>query len=463
MKDEVKETKALDQDLKNLRIDRTKRKDPVRPSKWATRWIIAGIVFFLILGAGVKVWQYTHQGVEVEAYRVTTKTTGPGEDIGVVLNAAGYIVAHHKIQLTAKVVGKVAWIGVEKGDAVKEGQVLVRLEDSEYRAQLEQAQGNLRSLEAQLKELETGLRPEEIDRARANQVQARADLENAQISLGRIQGLQREGILPKQDMDNAQARYEAAKARVESLSRDYELARLGPRQEQIAAMRGRVAQARGEVALRQTYLDATIIRAPIGGTILERAVEKGEFVTTSFVGERGAKGYVVSMANLNDLQVELDISQDDFAKLFMGQKAIITTDAFPDRKYEGQIAEMSPEANRQKATVQVKVQVLKPDRYLRPEMNARAAFQAKETPRTNGEIPPAPKIIVPSSAVRDSGGRKSVFIIMDQKVIERPVKVGNPTAKGIEVTDGLIGGEEIVQAPPAQLKDGDRVVMKKSS
>src|SRR5262249_20139297 len=188
----------------------------------------------------------------------------------------------------------------------------------------------------------------------------------------------------------------------------------------------------------------------------------GEFVTTSFAGERGAKGYVVSMADLNDLQVELDISQDDFAKLFMGQNAVVTTDAFPDRKYEGSIAELSPEANRQKATVQVKVQILKPDHFLRPEMNARCAFQAKATPRSNGEMPAPPKIVVPASAIRDSGGKKSVFIIFDGKVTERAIKVGNPTAKGSEVTDGLIGGEEIVLAPPPTLKDGDRVVMKKS-
>src|SRR5215467_7139645 len=102
------------------------------------------------------------------------------------------------------------------------------------------------------------------------------------------------------------------------------------------------------VAYAETALANTVIRAPVTGTILERGVEKGEFVTTSFVGERGAKGYVVSMADLNDLQVELDISQDDFAKLYMEQRAIVTTDAFPDRKYEGIIAEMSPEANRQK-------------------------------------------------------------------------------------------------------------------
>ena len=108
-----------------------------------------------------------------------------GDEPGIILNAAGYIVAHHKIQLTAKVIGKVAWIGVEKGDRVKEGQVLVRLEDSEYQAQLLQAQGNLQNLLSQLQELETGSRPEENARSAANLAQAKADLENARINLER--------------------------------------------------------------------------------------------------------------------------------------------------------------------------------------------------------------------------------------------------------------------------------------
>jgi HlyD family secretion protein len=122
-----------------------------------------------------------------------------------------------------------------------------------------------------------------------------------------------------------------------------------------------VEQAKGALAYAETNLDNTVIRAPVTGTILERAVEKGEFVTTSFVGDRGAKGYVVSIADLNDLEVELDISQNDFAKLHSGQHGIITTDAFPDLKYAGFIKEISPEANRQKATVQIKVKVEKPD------------------------------------------------------------------------------------------------------
>jgi HlyD family secretion protein len=451
---------SLDQHLKSLKIDRTQRRKPDGPSRWAVRWIIGGVVVLVLLGVAATVLRFTTEAVDVETYRVVAKTTTTADEPGIILNAAGYIVAHHKIQLTAKVVGKVAWIGVEKGDAVKEGQVLVRLEDAEYRAQLAQAEGNLQNLLSQLQELEAGSRPEEVARAAANLGQARADLELARIQLDRAKGLFKEEVVPKQELDNAQARYDAQKARVDSLAKDHELYRIGPRLEQIEAMRGRVQQARGEVALRQTFLDATIIRAPVTGTILERAVEKGEFVTTSFVGERGAKGYVVSMADLNDLQVELDISQDDFAKLYMGQKAVVITDAFPDRKYDGVIAEMSPEANRQKATVQVKVQVLKPDEFLRPEMNARSAFLAKEQESRKGTASTPPKIVVPTAAIRDTGGKKSIFIVFQGKANERSVKVGNSTSKGIEIAEGLIGGEEIVLSPPPTLKDGDRVAIK---
>jgi HlyD family secretion protein len=449
----------LDQGLSNLKIDRSQQQKSKGPSRWATRWILAGVGIFVLLGVATLVSRLSSQATEVETIRVSSRPVGAGDEQGIVLNAAGYIVAHHKIQLSAKVIGKVAWIGVEKGDFVKKGQVLVRLEDDEYRAQLQQAKGNLESLQNQLQELENGSRPEEVARAAANLEQAKADMENARVNLERVRGLSKEGVVPPQDLDNAQARFDGMKARVDSLKRDYELYRIGPRHEVIEAMRGRVEQAKGEVALRETYLDATVIRAPISGTILERVVEMGEFLTTGFVGDRGAKGFVVSMADLNDLQVELDISQDDFAKLYMGQKAIVTTDAFPDRKYDGVIAEMSPEANRQKATVQVKVQILKPDSYLRPEMNARSAFIAKETTEKKGDNP-LPRIVIPNGAIRDESGKKSIFIVLQGKAIERTIKVGNPTPKGIEVADGLIGGEEIVLNPPAKLKDGDRIQVK---
>ena len=189
----------------------------------------------------------------------------------------------------------------------------------------------------------------------------------------------------------------------------YELAKLGPRQEEIDSLRGQVEQAKGALAYAETNLANTVIRAPVTGTILERAVEKGEFVTTSFVGDRGAKGYVVSLADLNDLEVELDISQNDFAKLHSGQHGTITTDAFPDRKYDGFIKEISPEANRQKATVQIKVKVVQPDDYLRPEMNASVAFLADAKPTPAGGAAAKPVVMVPGvgrarwRGVRDAG------------------------------------------------------------
>ncbi|MBI3280291.1 MAG: efflux RND transporter periplasmic adaptor subunit, partial [Acidobacteria bacterium] len=390
--------------------------------------------------------------LEVETVRVRAADAGdPASGQEIVLNATGYIIAAHKIQLASKVLGRVAWIGVEKGDKVKEGQVIVRLEDDEYRAQLQQARGNLLSLQARLAELEHGSRPEEIQRARAELEQTRADLANARTVLARTERLVGEGVLARQALDDARARHDSLAARVQALDRSYELVRLGPRQEQIAAVKGQLEQARGAVAFFESQLSNTVIRAPVTGTILERAVEKGEFVTTSFVGERGAKGYVVSLADLSDLRAELDINQNDFAKLRPRQPARVTTDAFPDRVYDGVLEEISPEANRQKATVQVKVRILKPDDYLRPEMNASVAFYNERAE------PPAASssrvLYVPASSLR--GGY--VFVVHEGRALRRAVRTGGLTSRGLRVDSGLIGGEDLIVNPPEDLKDGAKV------
>jgi HlyD family secretion protein len=227
--------------------------------------------------------------------------------------------------------------------------------------------------------------------------------------------------------------------------------RIGPRKEVIDSVRGQIEQAKGSVAFFTTQLENTVIRAPVTGTILERAVEKGEFVTTSFVGERGAKGYVVTLADLNDLQVELDIAQNDFRKLSFGQRGLVTTDAFPDRKYEGVIDEISPEANRQKATVQVKVKILRPDSYLRPEMNSSVSFLSEEK-RAPGS-PARPVITVPTGAIRGN----AVFVALNGKAVRRVVKAGATTSQGVQIEEGLFGGEDVILNPPADLKDGDNV------
>ncbi len=446
----------MEAELKNLRIDRSQKRSK-EPSRWASRWIISGVAILLLLGLANFIYGWMNKATEVDIVRVQSAAAGNASQQGgtVILNATGYIIAAHKIQVASKVLGRVAWIGVDKGDKVKEGQVLARLEDEDYRAQLMQARGQLMSLEARLQELLNGSRPEETARAKADVDQAAADVANAKVTLDRTRGLVTQGILAKQSLDDAQARYDSAVARQRSLERTYDLARIGPRKEQIDSMRGQIEQAKGSVAFYETQLANTIIRAPVTGTILERAVEKGEFVTTSFVGERGAKGYVVSLADLNDLRVELDINQNDFAKLAPKQRGVITIDAFPDRRYEGVIEEISPEANRQKATVQVKVRVLKPDEYLRPEMNASVAFISDEK-KDSGAVAAKAVVTVPTGAVRDG----AVFVMLNGRAVRRSVKVAGSTNQGLRIEEGLIGGEDLIVNPPAELKDGDKVKRK---
>jgi HlyD family secretion protein len=449
----------MDAELKNLQIDRKKRRSQ-EPSKWATRWIVCGVLILLLLGG----WRFAAEKMNpapvVEVQRVRSISAGSAP-AGVVLNATGYIVAAHRIEVAAKVIGKVKWIGVDKGDLVREGAVLVRLEDDEYQAQLTQAKGQLTSLQAKLDQATNGSRPEEIAQALANVNTAQSDLDNARITLDRNKRLLKDGVMAQQVIDDAQARYDNALHRVNSLQKAYELVKLGPRKEEIDSLRGQVEQARGAVNYAQTNLANTIIRAPVTGTILERAVEKGEFVTTSFVGDRGAKGYVVSLADLNDLEVELDIAQNDFAKLHSNQHGAVTTDAFPDRKYDGFIKEISPEANRQKATVQIKVKISQPDTYLRPEMNASVAFAAEENPAEKSTSapsvsPPRPVVIVPASALHDG----AVFVLLDGKALRRTVTTGATSPQGVRVERGLVGGEELITNPPPGLKDGDKVRQK---
>ena len=148
-------------ELQNLRIDRDKKR-PREGSGWATKWIIAGVIIFALLGLGRFVYGRMNAPAEVEVVRVRAASASAGSEGPVILNATGYIIAAHKIQLASKVMGKVAWIGVEKGNRVDSGQVLVRLEDDEYRAQVMQARGNLNALEARLAELQNGSRPDAV-------------------------------------------------------------------------------------------------------------------------------------------------------------------------------------------------------------------------------------------------------------------------------------------------------------
>lgn len=453
-------------DLQSLRIDRTQRGDNGgEPPAWARRYIIGGLALVVLLGAIALAYRaFSSDAPEVEVARASAESS-PDAAGSTVLSATGYIVAHHTINVNSKVTGRLAWIGVEKGDRVKEGQVLVRLEDQEFRAAYNQARGAVENARAYLEELQHGSRPEEIQQAQHNLDEARATFANDKLTLDRTKELAAGGVVSKQQLDDATAKFEADQQRVNSLQQGFALAKIGPRPEEITRAQGTLAQVQGQLDYAKSQLDATIIRAPVTGTILDRTAEKGELITAQFASAAagGPQGSVVALADLNDLQVELDIAQADFARLGPTQQAVVTTDAYPDKQYAGQIAQISPEANRQKATVQVKVQVLNPGKYsdvqLRPEMNATVRFLATEPPK-DAKGPSG--VFVPAAALRERDGKKIVFIAYNGKAVAREIHVSSQRADGA-VVEGLVGGENVVTTAPATLKDGDKIKIKGQS
>jgi HlyD family secretion protein len=448
----------LDTDLHRLRIDRSapERLPPAKRPRPLIMWSLAALVVASVVVA-VVARTLVRRPVEVAVQAVHISTDSPVRAGGVMLNATGYIVAAHTIELASKVVGRVAWIGVEKGDKVHRGQELVRLENQEYIAQERQAKGQLDNLKARLAELEHGSRPQEIARARADFAAAHAVVIDARATLDRTKQLALDGVVSRQALDDAQAKFDSAAENEQSLDRTYDLAQEGARPEEIEAARAQVVQAQGAYDYAREEQENTIIRAPVSGTILERNVEAGEFVTNGFVGDKGAKGYVVSLADLNDIEVELDINQSDFAKIQSTDTAWVVTDAYPDRKYEARIAEISPEANRQKGTVQVKVRILHPDAYLRPEMNASVAFVRAEKSTTAVPAPTANILTIPSSAIREG----AVYVVVNGEAHRKEVATGRADGERTQIRGGLSDGDLLIVNPPTDLRDGSKVRIRK--
>jgi HlyD family secretion protein len=242
---------------------------------------------------------------------------------------------------------------------------------------------------------------------------------------------------------------------VESARQSSAMTDIGPRAEEIRAAAAQVQQMKAAHDYALTQLAATEIKAPIAGTVLQRIVERGEMVSPSAFGGSGARTSVVDLADLNDLQVEIDISQTDFARLKMGQRAEIIPEAFPNLRYSGYIAEIAPEANRAKSTVQVKVKVENPNEQLRPEMSARVNFLSDKAASVENKS--ASRVLVPKAAVVRKDGTAFVFVVKGTKVEQRVIRTGDEVGDSFLVLDGLSGSESVAVAGVDKLRDGDRV------
>jgi HlyD family secretion protein len=442
------EQKNLNERLRSLKIDRAPAPSAGNKNR-APKLLLLGIATLIALAAFAYLFLFSGtKTISAAPVRVETAGASGGTSI---LSATGYVVAHHKIAVGAKVMGRVAWIGVEKGDLVQEGQVLVRLEDFEFRAQVNQARANLSSAQARFDQLRTGSRPQEKMRDKAAVLQAEARLRTAEAEYQRTERLHREGVASKSELDRALSERDTAAALVEAAKQSSTMTDIGPRPEEIRAAEAEVQQMKAA----QTQMAATDIKAPVSGTVLERIVERGEMVSPSAFGGSGARTSVVDLADLTDLQVELDISQTDFSRLQMGQKAEIIPEAYPNLKYTGYIAEIAPEANRAKSTIQVKVKVENPDQQLRPEMNARVNFIADDS--ANKQSSSTGRILVPKQAVVRIDNGAFVFVIKGNKVEQRAIRAGGEVGDDYHVLEGLSGNESVALNGADKLRDGDRV------
>ena len=445
------EQQDLNERLRSLKIDRAQA--PTRTATSRTPKLLFLVVAVLIAVLAFGYLFLFSSAKPISVAQVSTETAGASSGESV-LTASGYVVAHHKIAVGAKVMGRVAWIGVEKGDTVTEGQTLVRLEDSEFRAQVNQASANLAASQARLDRVQSGSRPQEKLKDRAAVLEAEANLKNAEAEYQRTETLFRSGVTSKAELDRALAQRDSARALVEAARQSSQMTDIGPRKEEIRAAEAEVQQMKAALDYAKTQLAATEIKAPVAGTVLQRIVERGEMVTPSASGTSGARTSVVDLADLTDLQIELDISQVDFARLKLGQRAEIVPEAFPNLRFTGFIEEIAPEANRAKATVQIKVKVENPTEQLRPEMNARVNFLSDKPGAKSSSVA---RVLVPKAAVVKKENSSFVFVVKGSKVEQRTIRTGDESGDAYFVLEGLSGNETVAISGVDKLRDGDRV------
>ena len=410
---------AAPADLSKLRIDRSASPAPVK------RALGRNLIIFGLAALVVAIVAIVLRARAVPTVQVVTATAsasgGAGGTAGgaTSVTANGYVVARTKASVSAKTAGRLAYLGVSEGSYVNRGQVIARLENADFQAAVAQAQANVASAEASVIEAVAERDQSARDAARIREIRTR----NA-------------NLMSPQDLETAASRAAAAAARYDA-----------------AVARRRSAEA--ALRLARANDDNTIVRAPFTGTVLRKDAEVGEVVAPS-VGGGLTRGAVVTMADLSTLEVEVDVNEAYISRIANGRAARITLDAYPDTTFRGEVRQVVPTADRQRATVQVKVSILDHDPRILPEMGAKVDFLEPEQPRTAGAAPVRTAIRVPAAALKTDGGAGYVWLVRDGRLTKRPVTTGPVSGGFLEVRSGLSGGEQLlvggVDAPAEGMK-----------
>jgi multidrug resistance efflux pump len=297
----------------------------------------------------------------------------------IALESKGYIIPAHRILVSPKVSGMLTSLNVEEGVRVNKGDVLGTIESIEYEAELRRAKATRDLAAERLKELKAGGRREEIDRAKAELTEAEELQKRMEADLRRAEQLVQTRSVTQAEFDQVSADLRAQRAKVERLQFALKLVELPARQERIAQAEAELGQAEADLVKAQWRLDNCTIRSPISGTILKKNAEEGNIVNAiAFNGSYS----ICDMADLSDLEVDLNIQERDVAKVFQGQKCRVRAEAYQDRVYEGYVSRLMPIADRAKGAIPVRVKVTVPADeegvYLKPDMGAIVTFYARE-------------------------------------------------------------------------------------
>lgn len=396
-------------DLSRLRIDRS------APAPRTRRRLKKAALIAVLLAAAAAAFAFWRRSAPLEVEAATVTTAYPSQAY-TLLNATGYVVAQRKAAVASKATGRLEWLGVREGSAVKAEEVVARLENKDVTAQMEQAAANVKL-------------------AQANVEQARAEYQEAERALHRSQELLAKAFVSQAAHDTAVGRYERAKAA-------------------LSAQTAAVTVAQASLRSAQVAVEQTLIRAPFDGVVLTKNANVGD-VITPFSSALGSQAAVVTMADMATLEVEADVSESAVGKVKLDQPCEIQLDALPDTRFRGTVSRMVPTVDRAKATVTVKIRFQDKDERVLPEMSAKVAFLTQEVPPDQRSR----RTVVTPAAVVERDGRRVVYRLDADRAAETPVEIGAKLGDAVEIVRGLEPGTKVVARPPAKLRDGMAVTL----
>jgi RND family efflux transporter MFP subunit len=403
----------LKNDLAALRIER----EPERPG--LGRWILwTGLIIVIAaLGLAAYRWFTRERPVEVQVATVTARAAGTQ---AAVLNASGYVTARRRATVSSKITGKVTEVNVEEGRNVAEGQVLARLDDSAPRAALALAQA-------------------QADAARRSLEENQVRLAQARLAEKRAAQLLQQKIVSQQQLDDAKADADSIDAH-------------------IAALREQIRVADQQIEVQQTDLTNYVIRAPFSGVTVTKDAQPGEMVSPVSAGGGFTRTGICTIVDMKSLEIEVDVNESYISRVRAGQNASAVLDAYPDWQIPAHVIAVVPTADRQKATVLVRLGFAQLDPRILPDMAIKVTFLRDE----DKAAPTAaqPTMLAPAAAFKTVGSDTFAFVVRGDTVERRAVRTGGTDGDRVEVVAGLQSGDRVVLTPPTELKDGIKVVVK---